>query len=134
MDQEVHELDLCIGSLDVKALYPSLDIPKCGQICRERVMVSEVEFCGVEYRWATHYLALALSEKGVILQELSHLVPRSRFVNGPKPGSKRILDDPCGDGWKWYKQPDDFSRQEKRTVMAHLVQAIVLCSTTGMGK
>ena len=38
-EEGLPEQRLCVGSLDVKALYPSLDINRCAQIIKERIQI-----------------------------------------------------------------------------------------------
>ena len=38
------EEGLCIGSLDVVSLYPSLDISQCAKICGEEIRASNLRF------------------------------------------------------------------------------------------
>ena len=43
LDKGVPEEGLCIGSLDVKALYPSLDVTTCARICHDRIIKSPIK-------------------------------------------------------------------------------------------
>ena len=44
------------------ALYPSLKIKRCAEICNQEVLESKVTFDGVDYRWAAQYLALSYTQ------------------------------------------------------------------------
>ena len=56
------EEGLCVGSLDAEALYPSLDIEIGAELCKEKIIQSEMEFEGVDMRWATVYCALNMTQ------------------------------------------------------------------------
>ena len=43
--------DLMVGSLDVKALYPSIDVKQAGKICKDRIMESSLKIEGLDMRW-----------------------------------------------------------------------------------
>ena len=64
-----------VGSLDAKALYPSLDIRKCSRIAAERVIQSGVEIQGVNWEWATVYVALNMPKHST-----------HRWTSGSAPG------------------------------------------------
>ena len=87
------EHGLCIGSLDVKALYPSLAIEKCARICADRVMKSPIVFEDVDYHWASIYLALNMTREQVIREDLGMLVPRRRSNQGKDPTVLTIETD-----------------------------------------
>lgn len=57
--------DLMVASLDVKALYPSLDIPVVAKMAAKMVANSKLRLGGIDYHWATVYLALSLSKEEV---------------------------------------------------------------------
>ena len=57
---------ICIGSLDVKALYPSLVISACAKICKEKFLESPAKFEDTDMKWASIYLALNMKGYQVI--------------------------------------------------------------------
>ena len=128
LEEEDQDADLCIGSLDVKALYPSLKIKECARICREEVMKSEVVFEGVDYRWATQYLALSYTHAEINARRLNTVVPVRRYKFGQRPTISRIMDDEKGERWRWCKNPDKYNPTEKRLIMAHVVETMVIAT------
>ena len=52
------EMGICIWSLDVKALYPSLIIKTCARIAKERFIKSKLQIEEVDITWALIYVAL----------------------------------------------------------------------------
>ena len=99
-EQEIPE-GLCVGSLDVVGLYPSLDIEKCAKICQERIYNSEMKFAGVDYKAATHYLAMTHEQVEITKAGLGTVVPMRRHKQGSRPGITGLKDDPDGERWKW---------------------------------
>ena len=56
--------DIALGSMDLVALYPSLDQTKSAEIVAEAIMGSDVVYCGVDYYMAGVYLANIWDKKG----------------------------------------------------------------------
>ena len=47
-NMQVNPRNLMVGSLDVTALYPSIDTEKAACICRDKVLKSELQFEGID--------------------------------------------------------------------------------------
>ena len=45
-----------VGSLDVKSLYPSLDIPTCAKVVGDRLYKAQLEFIGLDWREIAPYI------------------------------------------------------------------------------
>ena len=78
--------NLIIGSMDVKALYPSIDLV---QACQDVELLVEKygdRIEGAAYGEAARYLALVLTEKEVLDEGLSDVLPQLRTNRGMKPG------------------------------------------------
>ena len=56
--QKIEKDDLFVGSLDVEALYPSLEIEEVSKICADMVIESGLKFEGFDLVWACKYVAL----------------------------------------------------------------------------
>ena len=82
-----HELlDNCIiGSMDVEALYPSIDIDFSLSCCAELLMESDVSFENVDYSELGLFLALTNSRDELIENDLDEFCPRRENVSGRKP-------------------------------------------------
>ena len=123
----VPELGLCVGSLDVKALYPSLVVKACAKLVHDRVMKSPVKFPDISAKWASIYVAMNLEVHEVIRTGLQHLVP-SRTANKNKgPTVKTIEVDQKGvrERWSWFKDPEKYTESEKKCLMAKVVECMV---------
>ena len=92
------EEGLCCGSLDVKALYPSLVIKECAKIAKERLVKSPLEIEGADYKWASVYGALTNTRDQVIAKGMAKLIPfrvtkTGKVYNGTYPTVKTIYTD-----------------------------------------
>ena len=70
--------ELVIGSMDVRALYPSLDIEASARIVSEEIIKSEIEYRGVDIKLAGVYLATALSKERQSREGIASLLPRKK--------------------------------------------------------
>ena len=57
-EKDVNSSSMMVGSLDVEALYPSINVKRAGEICRDKVTKSDLQIEGIDYRWGLIYLAL----------------------------------------------------------------------------
>ena len=124
-DSERGQHGLCVGSVDVNALYPSLEIKQCAKICAERVRRSPLKFEDIDYHWATVYLALNMSREEVIREDMGMLVPIRRATQGKDPTVLSVETDEKIDRWKWALPVDCFNEEDKKRIMARLVQVMV---------
>ena len=104
-DEEEPTGGMCVGSLDVKALYPSLDIPICAEIAKQRLIGGDLKFDGVCYKTATHYLALNMTQEEVTRNGLGEVVPMRRHKNGERPGISGYSYDSSANRWKLSRDP-----------------------------
>ena len=61
MRGEVNTENVIVGSMDIEALYPSLDTKRAGEVVRDRILAFQLKFDGIDWRWALVYLALTMS-------------------------------------------------------------------------
>ena len=74
-----------IGSADVVALYPSLDIDEVAEVVREMVKKSDIELAGVNYQELGLYLAVTKEEKYLKDKGMEDLCPKRKQRLGRKP-------------------------------------------------
>ena len=60
IEDEVDMSEVMIASLDATPLYPLLNIRDCARIVAKRLENSNLEFQGINYKWAVKYKALNL--------------------------------------------------------------------------
>ena len=74
-----------VGSADVEALYPSLDIEfTVDKVC-EMVRESKVTLHGIDYEELGLYLSLNKTEEQIQQMELEDVCPKRRAIHGPRP-------------------------------------------------
>ena len=69
---------MTIGRLDVSALYPSIDTKHASKIVRDRVMESNLEFEGINFKSALTYLKLTMKGGDVVDAKLQGILPRRK--------------------------------------------------------
>ena len=94
--------DTMAGSLDVRALYPSLDQERAAESVAKFVRRSKVKVEGVDWREAQVFLASNMDEHEQKREGVLGLLPRRLKKWGARPGNKteelrRRLPDPKGD-------------------------------------
>ena len=80
--------DTMVGSLDVRALYSSINHEASAEAVAKFIMDSQVDTVGVDWRAAQVYVASNLSEAQVKDQGLKGIVPRRLKARGCRPGPK----------------------------------------------
>ena len=78
--------ELIIGSMDVKALYPSLQAIPTTNIVTEVFTEVDMKVEGVDWAEAGKYLALNLSQKEISDLKIGHLVSTRKSKGGRHPG------------------------------------------------
>ena len=77
--------NIIVGSADVKALYPSLDVESCAAVVSEMFENSDVKVEGIDSEEVGLYLALNLSEGELKNKNISQFCPKRKSKNGAPP-------------------------------------------------
>ena len=85
LNQQGIENDAVVGSLDVKALYPSLDVEFTAEIVAKEFRESQFEVEGVDYKELGLYLAICKTEQDLEKLGLSQFCPRRKSKYGRPP-------------------------------------------------
>ena len=83
-EQEI-EGDICVGSLDVKALYPSLDIDFTSEVVAQEFYESTYEVEGVNAEELGLYLSLVMSEEEQVAKGIQRYCYQRKTKTGRKP-------------------------------------------------
>ena len=83
-DEGIDDLDI-VGSMDVEALYPSLDIDFTVEKVCEVLYESAVKFEGVDYKELGLYLSLVKNDDELRRMGLLDVCPKRRYRRGPRP-------------------------------------------------
>ena len=119
--------DAIVASLDVKGLYPALDIPVVTKIAAKMVMESGLRMAGINYTWAVIYLALDLSKAEIKRRGLEKLVPVKKERRGRPPTILSIGEDvKSQERWKFVKPTTFFTSEEKAKVMESVLEIMIL--------
>ena len=78
------EPDWIVGSLDVAALYPSLDIPICAKVISDKLFNSELTFLNLNWKEIALYIRYHLTNDDVIPGNTGAYLPK-RKTKGKKP-------------------------------------------------
>ena len=127
---EDHELgeDAIIGSLDVKALYPSLDIDFAVEVVSTEFYNSEVKIENIDYEELGLYLALNYNKNELDSKSLGKVCPTKKSRRGAPPkitGSgvaiaKKDRFEP------WRKAEGIPNEEEKRLMVKEAIKAVLL--------
>ena len=78
-----------VGSMDVEALYPSIDQKEGPRIVAEEVRKSKVNFSNVNFHLAAVYLGVVMDKPRQIREGIAHLIPPRKAKS--KKGRKLII-------------------------------------------
>ena len=140
-----------VGSLDVEALYPSIDQKEGPRIVAEEVFKSKVQYKNIDYHLAAVYLAITMDRQRQVKEGIAHLLPsrkartkkgrkltlHTKELGGPKGrketseedqnmiGRNREEEPPVEEDpeeSKWFKFHRKYSQEEKRLLLSKVVQ------------
>ena len=74
-----------IGSLDIEALYPSLDIPKCAEVVSQELYKSDIEIKNINWKEVMLYLRYMLDDNKIRKKGLWRFCPKRRCAVGRPP-------------------------------------------------
>merc|ERR1711954_257178 len=119
LDQE----DVFLGPLDAEALYPSLEMKACSQICAKLVAESGLQFEGIDWEWACIFVALSMEEDEFVRRSLNDVIPRRRSRKGPnKPTLRTVEADDRKGRWIFNKDVLKYTPDDKKRVVEALVR------------
>ena len=116
-----------IGSADVVALYPSLDIKKVTDVVADMIKESNVTLEGVNYEEAGLYLAITRDSEDLARAGIEDLCPRRKQRLGRKPTlTGQATSNVTDRGKTWHparKKPE--SKEEKTSLIAEATKVIL---------
>ena len=123
--KEINSERMMVGSLDVEALYPSIDVRQAGEICRDRILNSELKQEGIDYRWALIYLALTATPVERVDLGLQGVIPKKISKFGRKPTVRTADADEKRERWSYPVDPEKLSLIQKKKIQAGVVQQMI---------
>ena len=125
--------DICIGSMDVRALYPSITKAWVKKILKLQIMNTQVTFKNVNWNEAALYIAISFTPDEIDAEGLEEVVHKRRFSRGQKPGltSTRVLNGPKNDqlgepNWINPKRPPTHHEKKKMLTLT-LIAGVLNC-------
>ena len=88
---EVRDDSTVLASMDVVALYPSIDQKEAARIVRRTFEDSSLQVDNVDYRKASLYLALTVPQEEIESEGLTNLVPKRKVNRGRKPSIRTSI-------------------------------------------
>ena len=81
---------LIVGSMDVEALYPSIEVNRSARLVGEMVSESNIEIENVDYDTAVRFIASNSSQSDIVRWGMSEYVPRRKHKTGCRPGATTL--------------------------------------------
>ena len=127
-----------VGSLDVKALYPSIDQKEAAEMVGNLVLKSRLKISGIDFRAAQVYLASNLDMDGVKREGLKGLLPGRVSKKGVRPGpttdelsvrTGMIASGPSAPRttkWRATNPMTDLNDNQRRFILSKVIKIAVL--------
>ena len=112
---------LILGSLDVKALYPSLDIPHTIEEVCEIFKSSCIKIEGIDYDEVVFYIAISKTQVEIDAMNIQDKCPRRKRKRGPRPNiTGNGMKDNKEDRYEPWIMPNsrNFTEREKRELLS----------------
>ena len=121
-----------IGSMDVEALYPSIQVNRSTRIVGEMVEESKLKIENVDYNTAVRYIASNSSQADIFKWGMKQIIPRRKCKTGVRPGAttdelhRRRRYNEEGEEIegesKWVVARKDLSEKEMKSVVAKVIE------------
>ena len=119
--------DSFVGSADVIALYPSLNVERVADVVGEMIKESEIKLEGVDYEEVGMYLAICKESKDLEALKIQELCPKRKHKQGRKPTlTGQAVSNPTDRMNTWHaaeKEPE--SEEEKRNLLAEATKVVL---------
>ena len=116
-----------IISMDVKALYPSMEWNEI--IISVRQMIEESNECIKDVDWHEigKYLSISLSKEEIEREGLKHVIPSRRETTGRKVSVAYLCNKSNDNKWNPARRGTPGSRQQKKMVAMAVAEGIKVC-------
>ena len=120
--------NICVGSGDVTALYPSLEHNTSARLCSELILTTPASFSNIDSRAAGIFVATNCSSLEISRDKLGKLIPRRKFKMGIHPTNKtkeittRLTDSQDS---KFFELGRELTELEVRRLVAKVVEISV---------
>ena len=86
MVRETCTKDVMVGSLDVRALYPSLDQEGSARAVADLIMRTPTKVAGIDWRSAQVFIASNMDHHELLREGIESMVPKRKNRGGKRPG------------------------------------------------
>ena len=117
--------DCRVISMDVKALYPSMEIGNIVEAVRELVEVSEKQVEGVDWTEVGKYLAIVMTNEEIEEEGLKHVVPKRKTQPNRKVSIAYLSNKKNDENWGPARTPGH--RQKKKMLGLTIACAVRTC-------
>ena len=112
-------------SMDVKALYPSMEWGEIMKAVREMIESSERTVENVDWQEVGKYLAVTMSEKDIEKEGLQHVVPRRKGEGRRRVTVAYLGQKKNEDQWELARTPG--TRQKKKMLALVVAEGVRIC-------
>ena len=125
-DEDPEKKKKCtVMSMDVKALYPSMEWDEIITAVRELIENSEEEIKNADYEEIGKYLAVTMTREEIVKEGLSHVVPERKIETGREISVAYLCRKANEDKWKKARKPG--KKQKKRMVALAVAKGVQTC-------
>ena len=117
-----------VVSMDVKALFPSMDWNEIIVSVREMIEESAEEIKHVDYVEVGKYLAVTLTKEEVTREGLDHVIPKRKVETGRDISVAYLCNKANEDKWERARKPG--IRQRKRMVALAVAEGVKACMSS----
>ena len=123
---EEEEEEIIIGSLDVVALYPSMDIEFTAERVSEAFIESEVEIRGINVKELGLYIMLNKTEEEIKEKDIAKFCPKRKTKKGKPTVSGHAMKNNDDDRYKQWEFPEETpNKQEEKKMMAEALNIVI---------
>ena len=123
-DPEIRK-ECAVISMDVKALYPSMEWEETIIAVRELIEESEEGIQNVNYSEVGKYLAVTLTKEEIAREGLEHVVPKRKIDTGREISIAYLCNANNKDKWQRARIPG--SRQKRKMVAIAVAEGVRAC-------
>ena len=124
LEKETRE-KCCIISMDVRALYPSMEWKEIVNAVREMIENSEKEVENVDWTELGKYLAVTMSDEQIEKEGLRKVIPQRKDETKRKIGVAYLLDKKNDEKWTKCRPPGH--KQRKKMIGIAVSEGVEVC-------
>ena len=124
-EEEDARMNCKIISMDVKALYPSMEWDEIDIAVRELIETSDKDVEGVDWQELGKYLAVNMTTEEIVEERLQHVIPKRREETNRKISVAYLCNKQNEDKWLPARTPG--FRQKKKMIGIAVAKGVRVC-------